>query len=144
MFSIIVFVHVISALFLGSFLSLPLVINRVFSRTGDELKSMLKMIVSFTRYGHYALISLLITGGWMGVAYSAYPSVLWVGIAVFLVIFIGGLIGMMHKKIKNTIASDNIEEKLLENMAKIKLFSWMTFLFIMIAVFIMTNRNLFY
>jgi len=143
MFFIILLVHVISALFLGSYLSLPFVINSVFSRTGDELKSMLKMIVSFTGYGHYALMFILITGVWMVVQFSAYPSFLWVGTAILLLIIIGGLIGTMHIKIKNIIEAENAEESLLENGSKIKLFSWLIFIFIVISVFIMTNRNLF-
>lgn len=143
MFSLFVLVHVISALFLGSFLAFPLVINTVFSRTGDELKAMLKMILSFTRSGHYALVLLIISGCWMVVEYSAYPSIVWVGIAVLLFVLIGGLIGMIHKNIKIIIDAENPEKKLLENVSKLKLFGWITFFFIMTTVFIMTNRNLF-
>jgi hypothetical protein len=104
---------------------------------------MLKMIVSFTGYGHYALMFILITGVWMVVQFSAYPSFLWVGTAILLLIIIGGLIGTMHIKIKNIIEAENAEESLLENGSKIKLFSWLIFIFIVISVFIMTNRNLF-
>ncbi len=143
MYSIIVFFHVVSALFLGSLLALPLVMNSFFSRKGNELKTALKTALSFTRASHYALVHLIISGVWMVVAYSSYPSILWIGIAILLLILIGGLIGMMHKNIKRIIFAENPEKKLLEHVSKLKWYSWITFLLIIASIFMMTNRSLF-
>lgn len=46
MYSIIVFFHVVSALFLGSLLAIPLVMNSFFSSTGNGLKTALKTALS--------------------------------------------------------------------------------------------------
>lgn len=73
MYQILVFVHVISALLLGSFLVLPWVIKTIYSRSGDEFIGDLRMALIFLRSGHYALIFLMISGGWMVVGYSAFP-----------------------------------------------------------------------
>lgn len=143
MYSIIVFFHVVSALFLGSLLSIPLVMNSFFSRTGNELKTALKTALSFTRASHYALVLLLISGVWMVVTHSSYPSILWIGIVILLLILIGGLIGMMHKNIKRIIFAENPEKKLLEHVSKLKWYSWITFLLIVGSIFMMTNRSLF-
>lgn len=143
MYSIIVFFHVVSALFLGSLLALPFVMNSFSSRTSNELKTALKTTLSFTRASHYALVSLMISGVWMVVAHSSYPSILWIGIATLLVILIGGLIGMMHKNIKRIIFAENPEKKLLEHVSKLKWYSWITFLLIIASIFMMTNRSLF-
>ncbi|WP_409973939.1 hypothetical protein [Bacillus sp. Bva_UNVM-123] len=75
--------------------------------------------------------------------YSSYPSILWVGIAIVLLVLIGGTIGMMHINLKRIIISEHPEKKLVENISKLRLYSWITFLFIIAAVFIMTNRSLF-
>lgn len=143
MYSIIVFFHVVSALFSGSLLALPLVINSFFFRTGNELETALKTVLSFTRASHYALVSLMISGVWMVVAHSSYPSILWIGIAILLLILIGGLIGMMHTSIKRIIFAENPEKKLLEHVSTLKWYSWITFLLIIASIFMMTNRSLF-
>lgn len=143
MYSIIVFFHVVSTLFLGSLLALPLVINSFSSRTGNELKTALKTALSFTRASHYALVLLMMSGVWMVVAYSSYPSILWIGIAILLLILIGALIGMMHKIIKRIIFAENPEKKLLEHVLQLKWYSWITFLLIIASIFMMTNRSLF-
>ncbi|HHW35703.1 MAG TPA: hypothetical protein GXX18_00110 [Bacillales bacterium] len=143
MYSIIVFFHVVSTLFLGGLLAFPLVMNSFSSRTGNELKTALKTALSFTRASHYALVLLMMSGVWMVVAYSSYPSILWIGIAILLLILIGGLIGMMHKNIKRIIFAENPEKKLLEHVLKLKWYSWITFLLIIASIFIMTNRSLF-
>lgn len=68
MYSILVFIHVISAFLLGSFLILPLMYKSLAKRAGDELKASLKTIHHYTRFGHYALILLFISGGgWLSV-----------------------------------------------------------------------------
>lgn len=143
MYSFLVFIHVVSALFLGSFLSLPFIIHTIFSLTGNELITVLKTTLNFIRAGHYALVLLMISGGWMTIGYSSYSSILWAGIAIVLLVMIGGTIAMTHRILKNIILSKYPEKKLIENISMIKWYSWITFLFIMAAVFIMTNHNLF-
>ncbi|MCJ7841624.1 hypothetical protein MUB24_12095 [Lederbergia sp. NSJ-179] len=143
MYSFLVFLHVVSSFVLGSFISLPFIINTISSRTGNELKTVLQTISSFMRAGHYALVLLSISGGWMIFAYSSYPSVLWIGMAIVLVVLMGGSIGMNHTNLKRIIVSKYPEKEVLENMPKLRLYSWITFLFIIAAVFIMTNRRLF-
>ncbi|MGN7403091.1 hypothetical protein ACTHO0_24875 [Cytobacillus praedii] len=143
MYSFLVFIHVVSALFLGSFLSLPFIIHIIFSRMANELKTVLNTTLSFMRAGHYALVLLMFSGGWMSFGYSSYPSILWAGIAIVLLVLIGGTIGMTHRNLKRIILSKYPEKKLAENVSTLKWYSWITFLFIMAAVFTMTNRSLF-
>jgi hypothetical protein len=143
MYSFLVFIHVVSALFLGSFLSLPFIIHTIFSRMGNELKTVLNTTLSFMRAGHYALVLLMFSGGWMSFRYSSYPLILWAGITIVLLVLIGGTIAMTHRNLKRIILSKYPEKKLAENVSTLKLYSWITFLFIMAAVFTMTNRSLF-
>lgn len=143
MYSLFVFLHVLGALFLGSFLVLPFAIHNLYSRTGKELMASLHTILSFTRAGHYALIVLFLTGGGLVMGYSAFPSILWVVIAGLFLIVIGGLIGMIGKELKHIYFEEKPAERLLERMAKLKGYSWLTGLTIVAALFVMTNRQLF-
>ncbi len=142
MYTLLVFIHVTSALFLGSYLVLPWIIKAIFSRTGDELIGFLKMALSFLRSGHYALILLVISGGWMVVGYSAFPSILWVITAVVLLLLMGAMMGMIHKTFKGIIKSGHPRNHFMENLAKLKTMSWIAFFVILIAILIMTNPYL--
>src|SRR5690606_27722168 len=110
MYSYILFVHVVSALFFGCFLTFPLVIH---TRTNNVSITNLKTILAFIRFGHYALILLIVSGGWMVMGYSSYPSTAWVVISIMLLILIGGLIGMVQKNIKQIIVAKDFEKALL-------------------------------
>ncbi|MGF6952499.1 putative membrane protein [Neobacillus sp. B4I6] len=143
MYSLLVFVHVISAFFLGSYLALPFVFQKLPSKSGHPLKASLKIILIYTLLGHFALVFLTITGGWMVMAYSTQPSILWIVLAFVLLVLIGGLIGMMNKEMKSIIHTESSEKKLVDNMLKLKWYGWMTFTLIVLAAFIMINRNLF-
>lgn len=143
MYSILVFVHVISAFLLGSFLILPLTFKSLANRAEDELKASLKTIHHFTRFGHYALILLFISGGWMVIGYSIYPSMLWVILSLILLLLIGAVIGMISQRLKFIAHAENTGRALLENISRLKTFGWLTFILIIAAAFIMTNRHLF-
>ncbi|MGF7015753.1 hypothetical protein [Ornithinibacillus bavariensis] len=144
MYSILLFVHVLSSLFLGTFLALPFVMNTLFSRTGDELKALIRTVLNFTQGGHYALIFLTISGGSMIMVYRSYPSKLWVVLAIVLLLMISGMVGMIQKNMKRIIGSENPEELVANHRLTLKRFAWLISLFIIAAIFIMTNRSLFY
>lgn len=139
MYQLLIFIHVISALFLGSFLVLPWVMKKISSRSGDEFIGFLRMALSFLRTGHYSLIFLLISGGWMVTGYSAFPSILWVIIAVALLLLMGAMMGMIHKTFKGTMMSEHPRNHFTENLTKLRVMSWVMFVTIAMAVLIMTN-----
>lgn len=143
MYTTLVFLHVLSALFLGSFLAFPFVIHTLRSSSDDKLEESLKIILNYSRYGHFALVLLTITGSWMVIAYPSYPSIFWVALAYLLLILIGGLIGIMMKTIKSIILAESLEKKRVDNMAKLKWYGWITFTLILAAAFTMINRSLF-
>ncbi|WP_449620971.1 hypothetical protein [Robertmurraya sp. Marseille-Q9965] len=143
MYSFLVFIHVGSALFLGSFLSFPLILRSVFSCSDNELKPTLRTILSFTRTCHYALVLLMISGIFMFFTYSQSLSTLWITIAILLVVNIGGMIGRIQLSLKKILLSNSPEKQLIEQSSRLQWSSWITFLSIIAAVFIMTNRYLF-
>lgn len=142
MYQLLVFIHVTSALFLGSFLVLPWIIKSMFSRSEDELLSFLPIVLGFVRAGHYALVFMLISGGWMVMGYSAFPSILWVIIAVALLFLMGAMIGMIHQTFKGILKSEQPQMNFTENQIKLKTVSWVMFITILMAVMIMTNPYL--
>ncbi|MGE8205886.1 hypothetical protein ACQKP0_15130 [Heyndrickxia sp. NPDC080065] len=61
----------------------------------------------------------MISGGWLIVEHLSYPSILWVGIALLLLVLISSLLGMIHKNIKIINLAEKSEEKLLHNVLKL-------------------------
>lgn len=143
MYSFIVFAHVLGALLLGSFLAFPFAFKSLLSRSGNELKIAVKTLVGFTHFAHYALILLIITGGWMVMGYATYPSLLWVVLSLILFMLIGALIGMIQNNLKRVIFAEDPDKALRRNKAKLNTLGWFTFLLIFTVVFVMTNRSLF-
>jgi len=143
MYQLLVFIHVISALFLGSFLVLPWAIKLISSQSDEEFIGFLRMALSFLRSGHYVLIFLIISGGWMVAVYSVFPSTLRVITAVALLLLMGAIMGMIHKIFKGSIESDHPRKQFAENLTKLRTISWVMSLTITIAVIIMTNPNIF-
>ncbi|SER56369.1 hypothetical protein [Psychrobacillus sp. OK032] len=143
MYSMLVFVHVVSSLFLGTYLVLPIIINAISSRSSTELKPVLKILLSFTRAGHYALILLVISGGSMVISYTSYPSILWVILSILLLIAIGGLIGLINKNIRQILLAEDPKKKLADNISTLKWYGWLNTLLVITTLFIMTNRGLF-
>lgn len=143
MYSILVFVHAVSSLFIGIYLLFPVVINGISSRSKNELIPVLQLILYITRTSHYALIVLVVSGGWMIIAYASYPSILWVIISILLLVTIGGFMGLITSKLKQVLHSEDPGKTLLGNKLTLKWYSWLNSLFVIIVLLIMTNRGLF-
>ncbi|MFB5193075.1 hypothetical protein [Alicyclobacillus fastidiosus] len=135
-----VFLHVFSALLLGSFLALPLMIRRLETISNTERHGYVKALNSFTRVGHYALILLLLTGGGLIFSSTNKPSTLWVLAALILLLMISAFIGMISVNLKK-LAGNKLETALaIRHVRRISNYSWITAVSIIIAVIVMTNR----
>ncbi|MDY0406703.1 DUF2269 family protein [Virgibacillus sp. 179-BFC.A HS] len=143
MYSFIVFAHVLGALLIGSFLAFPFAFKSLLSQSGNEVKVAVKTLVGFTRFAHYALILLIVTGGWMAMGYATYPSLLWVMLSLILFMLIGALIGVIQHNLKRVIFAEDPDNALQRNKAKLNTLGWFTFVLIFTVVFVMTNRGLF-
>ncbi|GGE55102.1 hypothetical protein GCM10011391_37610 [Pullulanibacillus camelliae] len=143
MSAVLLFLHITSAFLLSSFLSVPFIIPSLHNRKGEALKASLHTLISLTRTGHIALMGVLLTGAWMVIAYSAFPSPLWVAIALFLLVCVGGLIGMLLKEFKEIVRIERPENQLRERMNYVKVYSWLLDCAILVALFVMTARQLF-
>ncbi|GIN37243.1 hypothetical protein [Heyndrickxia oleronia] len=143
MYSFIVFIHVLSAVSLGGFLAYPFIWNSYVSQLNKEILVVPKVIMSYIRFGHYALVLLLFSGACLVIYYSTSPSVFWVVIAIALLVLIGGLLGMIHKKLKGINLGGFSDKELIVKLLSIKRDSIIMSLLILVAIFIMTNRSLF-
>ncbi|UOQ43311.1 hypothetical protein MUN89_15480 [Halobacillus salinarum] len=143
MYQAIIFIHVLSAVLLGSFLILPFLMKPLFTCRREELHGFLRGIISYCRTGHYALVLLLLSGSWLVWHYSRSPSLLWTVSALALLFLLGATIGMIQRNFKRILRAEAPEDSLKANAQKLSIFNWSTFIFILVALIIMTNTRIF-
>ena len=142
MYHLLLLVHVISAVLLGSYITLPWQIKKMLTIPRDNLVLRINLIQSYTRAGHYSLILLLVSGGLMIVIYSAFPSIIWVVVSFTTLLFIGAFMGMIKKKLRQIKDSEKPEDLLKRNFKVLNMFSWALFVCILFALIIMTNPSI--
>jgi hypothetical protein len=142
MYHLLLLVHVISAVLLGSYLTLPWQIKKMPTIPRDNLVLRINFIQSYTRAGHYSLILLLVSGGLMIIIYSAFPSIIWVVVSFTTLLFIGAFMGMINKKLRQIKDSKKTEVLLKKNFKVLSMFSWALFVCILFALIIMTNPSI--
>lgn len=142
MYPLVLLVHVISAVLLGSYLTLPWQIKKMRNVPRDNLVLCIDFIQSYTRTGHYSLILLLVSGGLMIVIYSAFPSIIWVVVSGITLLLIGAFMGMIKKRLRQIKDSEKPEDLLQKNFKVLSMFSWTLFFCILFALVIMTHPSI--
>lgn len=142
MYHLLLLVHVISAVLLGSYLTLPWQIKKMLTIPRDNLVLRINFIQSYTQAGHYSLLLLLVSGGLMIVIYSAFPSIIWVVVSFTTLLFIGAFMGIILKKLRQIKDSEKTEDLLKRNFKVLSMFSWALFVCILFALIIMTNPSI--
>jgi hypothetical protein len=142
MYPLVLLVHVISAVLLGSYLTLPWQIKKTLNIPRDNLVLRINFIQSYTRAGHYSLILLLVSGGLMIVIYSAFPSIIWVVVSGITLLLISAFMGMIKKRLRQIKDSEKPEDLLQKNFKVLSVFSWTLFFCILFALVIMTHPSI--
>lgn len=140
MFSVMIFLHVISALLLGVYVVFPFVAGRSASLSGAGQESFVGLLSFFNRIGQFALIVSFITGGAM--IHSAGVSVPWMIISVVLLLIIGAVTGMLGSRMKKLVAAAKAGTSVVSDAAKIRAYSWIAAISVIVAVFFMLNRSI--
>ncbi|MBD0382792.1 hypothetical protein [Paenibacillus sedimenti] len=140
MYNVMIFLHVVSALLLGAYVLFPFFVGRAAALSGAAQESFVGLLSSFNRVGQFALIVALITGGAM--IHQAGPSVPWMIAAVVLLLIIGALTGMMGARMKKLIAAGKAGQNTESHAGKIKTFSWIVAIAVILAVLMMTNPTI--
>ncbi|OPH46773.1 hypothetical protein BC351_12590 [Paenibacillus ferrarius] len=142
MLQVMIFLHVISALLLGVYVVFPFIVGRAAALSGAAQESFAGLLSTFNRIGQYSLIVTFLTGGAMVSQIDPRPSVLWMALSVVLLLIVAALTGMMGGRIKKLIASGKAGKSTAADAAKIKAFSWIAAVAVILAILFMTNPQL--
>ncbi|SDN21020.1 hypothetical protein SAMN04487897_102150 [Paenibacillus sp. yr247] len=143
MYQVMIFLHVISALLLGSYVVFPFIVGRAATLSGAALEIFMGLLSTLNRVAQFSLIVTFLTGGAMISQVDPKPSALWMALAVVLLIIIGAVTGMIGGRIKKLVANSKAGKSTASDAAKIKTFSWIAAAAVIVAVLFMTNPQLF-
>lgn len=142
MYPVMIFLHVVSALLLGAYVMFPFLVGRAATLSGAAQESFVGVIASINRIGQFSLIVTFLTGGAMVSQVDPMPSVLWMISSIVLLLIVGAITGMIGGRIKKLIANSKAGKSTASDAAKIKSFSWIAAVAVILAVLIMTNPQL--
>ncbi|MDQ0897034.1 MULTISPECIES: hypothetical protein [unclassified Paenibacillus] len=142
MYPVMIFLHVVSALLLGAYVMFPFLVGRAATLSGAAQESFVGVIAKINRIGQFSLIVTFLTGGAMVSQVDPMPSVLWMISSIVLLLIVGAITGMIGGRIKKLIANSKAGKSTASDAAKIKTFSWIAAVAVIVAVLIMTNPQL--
>lgn len=142
MYQVMIFLHVISALLLGVYVVFPFLVGRTAALSGAAQESFVGVLATFNRVAQFSLIVTFLTGGAMVSQVDPMPSVLWMISSVVLLLIVGAITGMIGGRIKKLIANSKAGKNTALDAAKIKTFSWIAAIAVIVAILIMTNPQL--
>lgn len=142
MYPVMIFLHVVSALLLGAYVMFPFLVGRAATLSGAAQESFVGVIASINRIGQFSLIVTFLTGGAMVSQVDPMPSVLWMISSIVLLLIVGAITGMIGGRIKKLIANSKAGKSTASDASKIKTFSWIAAVAVIVAVLIMTNPQL--
>jgi hypothetical protein len=139
--SVMLFLHVVSAILMGSYLVLPFLSGRAAALSGLEQQSNVSLLITLNRVGQIALVIALLTGGAM--IPSAGVSVAFMITAIVLVLAIGATSGIMGASLKKMLVASKAETSTSAPASKVQTFSWLSAILILFIVYVMTNPTVF-
>ncbi|WNR43338.1 hypothetical protein [Paenibacillus roseipurpureus] len=142
MYHVLIFLHVISALLLGSYVVFPFLVGRAGSLSGAAQESFAGLLASLNRVGQFSLIVTFLSGGAMISQLDPKPSALWMALATILLVIVGAATGMIGGRIKKLKASSAAGKSTAADASKIKAFSWIAAIAVILAILIMTNPQI--
>ncbi|CAN7674899.1 hypothetical protein LJR153_005317 [Paenibacillus sp. LjRoot153] len=137
---VMLFLHVISALLLGSYVVFPFIVGRAAGLSGAGQESFMGLLSTLNRIGQFSLIVTFISGGAM-VSEGSFSG-LWMALAIILLVIVGAVTGMIGGRIKKLRANSAAGKSTSADAAKIKTFSWIAFVAVILAIVIMTNPQI--
>lgn len=143
MYHVMIFLHVISALLLGSYVVFPFIVGRASSLSGAGQESFMGLLSTINRIGQFSLIVTFLSGGAMIGDLDPKPPVLWMVLAIVLLVIVGAVSGMIGGRIKKFRANISAGKSTASDAAKIKTFSWIGAVAVVAAILIMTNPQMF-
>jgi len=140
MLTVMLFLHIVGAVGMGIYAILPFLVGKFKQLSGSAQGGLASGLVSAGRFGQYALVLQLLTGGYLISNSSAGDyTVAWMITTGVVFIAIGALSGIVQGPLKRIATAAANGESASTAIAKVQTLSSITFVLFLVIIWIMQD-----
>lgn len=135
-----IFLHVVGAVGMGIYAILPFIVGKFKQLSGAAQEGFASGLVSAGRFGQYALVLQLITGGYLLTNGEAGDyAVSWIVTVSVLFLAIGALTGIAQGPLKRIVTASASAQNASGSISKVQSFSAIIFVLFLFVLWFMKN-----
>ncbi|MFD0673447.1 hypothetical protein [Cohnella sp. GCM10027633] len=140
MYKVMIFLHVVGAVGMGIYAILPFIVGKFKQLSGAAQEGFASGLVSAGRFGQYALVLQLITGGYLLTNGEAGDyAVSWIVTVSVLFLAIGALTGIAQGPLKRIVTASASAQNASGSISKVQSFSAIIFVLFLFVLWFMKN-----
>jgi hypothetical protein len=136
--SILLFVHVVGAVFMGIYAVLPFLAGKLSKLSGNAQEGLASGILTAGRIGQYALVVQLLTGGYLMSKLGPY-STGWMIAVLVIFVAIAALSGIVQAPIRRIAAAAKNGQQDGASVGRVRTFSVIILILFLVILWLMTN-----
>ncbi|WP_373229449.1 DUF2269 family protein [Cohnella sp.] len=139
MLTAMLFLHIVGAVGMGIYAIMPFVAGKFKQLSGSAQEGLASGLVTAGRFGQYALVLQLLTGGYLITGTNSDYSVSWMITTVVIFIALGALSGIVQAPLKRIAAASVKGENASSSISRVQTLSTITFVLFMVIIWIMQS-----
>jgi hypothetical protein len=139
MLNVMLFLHVVGAVGMGIYAILPFVVGKFKQLSGPAQEGLASGLVTSGRFGQYALVLQLLTGGYLITGTNIDYAVSWMVVTIVIFIAIGALSGIVQAPLKRIAVASAKGENASSSISRVQTLSAITFVLFIVIIWIMQS-----
>ncbi len=140
MLKVMLFLHIVGAVGMGIYAIMPFVVGKFKQLSGTAQEGLASGLVTAGRFGQYALVLQLLTGGYLiSNSESGDYTVAWMITTIVLFVAIGALTGIVQAPLKRIAVASANGQNASESISKVQTLSAITFVLFLAVIWIMQD-----
>jgi hypothetical protein len=132
----IVFLHILGSVGMGFYLVFPILSAKISSLSKQAQEGFVQALSTANRFGQILLIIQFLTGGYL-ISKTEGLSPAWMAVSIVLIILIGAFTGMVGGPLRRILTGLQANTAVDNDVAKVKLFSLLTAIILIVIVDLM-------
>lgn len=137
MYEVMIFLHVLGAVGMGIYAVMPFIVGKFKQLSGAAQEGFASGLISAGRFGQYALVLQLLTGGYL-ISQADY-TVAWMIVILVIFMGLGALSGIVQKPLKRIVAASAGGTSASDSISRVQLFSAIIFVLFLVMIYLMKN-----
>ncbi len=135
------FIHVLGAVGMGFYLLMPFIGGKLGGADLVQQAGIVRIFYKANKIAQYLVLAQFLTGGYL-MSLNEALSYTWMAVTVVLLIVIGAISGIMGVNLKRMLQAIEAGNSSDVNAVKVKTFSWVLFVLLIVMLLIMNQPEL--